>query len=453
MALGSNQKATIAHADPAEVTQAFAKLARYWRQGRWLSDANRYRVDCINKIKTDTAHATGRVSDRHLASYIAASSAIHCLDGWAYLARAMEAELSGDVGAARHLAYYAELRAAMSILATTGIGVFDRKHFAIDRNGKCISITGPGTHEFVWDALEHWAEQPPATDLIFRIIHPGGKALSEWLSHYVPTAGFGFRGVLAKRWLLSWGLDLQRLATDRGARNESSYRPSNINKRRHPTLDQTLNFLTQFWRSHEPSGLNPFRELDRYLLRRSLAMAFTANHVKNYTPQRAPVQYSRLIEPMLHAVLPTVGDFSENKWRSFLNYQLYSSGNYLIDLAESSDPVSFPLQHLQIIARATLLLRIATGAARENIQNLSPADIEYLEFWWNPIGVTRGIWEDGYPPGVFSDLWEDIEISLDRLQTWRNAGGHTKKGLFDGVAEAIRCLSTCERIGLWSLGI
>src|SRR5690554_4022269 len=46
----------------------------------------------------------------------------HCMDGWNFVARSMEAALSGDFHAARHLAYYAQLRAGMCILANLGIG-------------------------------------------------------------------------------------------------------------------------------------------------------------------------------------------------------------------------------------------------------------------------------------------------------------------------------------------
>ncbi len=453
MTLGANQKATMSHADPARLTQEFEGLVNNWRHGRWLSVGNRYRVDCDNKIKADTTPHTGQLRHGQLASYIAASSAIHCMDGWSYVARAMEAELAGDIDAARHLAYYAELRAAMSLLASSGVGVFNKKHFALNAVRKCVSISGPPTHEFVWDALEHWADQPSATDLIFRVIQPGGKALSDWLLHFPPTAGRGFRSVIAKKWLLSWGLDLHLLAKDREARNQSSYRPTSISQRCHLPLNESLDFISEFWRAHEPSGLNPFKELDRHLLRRSLAMAFKANHAFNSSPQKAPVQYARLIEPMLHAVLPTAGDFGDADWREFLCFRQQPGENQLLIHAESSDPISSPLQHLQMIARATLLLRIATGATRENIVGLAAADLENLSFWWGPIGETKGLWEAGAPPTNLLDLWQDIEDSLGQLQAWQNAGGHSKKSLFSDAATVVRSLSSCERVALWGLGL
>lgn len=59
---------------------------------------------------------------------MAASVIVHCFDGWSYLGRALEAEMAGDPQTAVHLGYYAELRAAMSVLASDEIGVFRNKH-------------------------------------------------------------------------------------------------------------------------------------------------------------------------------------------------------------------------------------------------------------------------------------------------------------------------------------
>lgn len=452
MPLGINQKRTVSRASPARLAYVFAALAGNWPNGRWLSAGNRYAVNCVKKIEQDTLPGTGRLRHGELASYIAASSAIHCMDAWSYLARAIEAELSGDIGAARHLAYYAELRAAMSVLASAGLGVFDKKHFVVKADKQCEFIQG-STHTIVWQALEYWADQPSATDLILGVVQPGGKALSEWLTHFPPTAGAGFRSILAKQWLLNWGLDLQRFMLDRDDRNESSYRPTNITQRGHPTLSQSLDFIEHFWRAHEPSNLNPFKELDRHLLRRSLASAFKTNHAGNKSAQRVLAQYARFIEPMLHALLPTAGDFREAEWREFLNYRLSPHENQLILHAESSDPVSSPLHHIQVIARATLLLRIATGAARNLLTSLNAADVANLSFWWRPIGENKGIWDVGAPPAQFADLWQDIDVSLTQLQAWRHAGGHSKKRLFSAAAEAIRSLSSCERVALWSLGL
>lgn len=451
MALTHAQQAALTRADSECLAKVFTALVGNWRHSRWLAARNRYAVDCVERIRQDTSPA-GHLRRGQLASYIAASSVIHCMDGWGYVARAVEADLSGDIDAARHLGYYAELRAAMSILASAGLGVFKNKHFVVKTIRNCEVVAGP-THEFIWEALKIWANQRPATDLILRVICPGGKPLSEWLTHFPPATGVAFRGALAQKWLLRCGLDIERLAQDRDARNESSYRPSSIVNRRHPTLAQGLDFIEHFWRAHEPSGLNPFKEIDRHLLRRSLAAAFKATHASGLRPQRMPAQYARLLEPVFHAMLPTGGDFTDDEWKDFLNYREQPNDNHLVLYAESSDPVSSPLHHMQVVARATLLLRVATGAARENLNGLRDVDRNHLKFWWRPIGESRGLWEAGAIPAHFSDLWLDIDASLDRLQSWRSTGGNSRKALFSGAADVIRSLSSCERVALWSLGL
>ena len=62
----------------------------------------------------------GNVDGPKIGEYIASSAPLHLADGWNYLSRAFDAACRGDRGAAYHLSYYAELRAAMSLLATEG---------------------------------------------------------------------------------------------------------------------------------------------------------------------------------------------------------------------------------------------------------------------------------------------------------------------------------------------
>jgi hypothetical protein len=66
---------------------------------------------------------------------LAASAPNHCMDGWSYVSRSLSSLLAGDPHAARHLAYYAQLRAALSLLANLGVGVVDGINFAVDASG------------------------------------------------------------------------------------------------------------------------------------------------------------------------------------------------------------------------------------------------------------------------------------------------------------------------------
>lgn len=359
--------------------------------------------------------------------------------------------MSGDPNVARHMAYYAELRAAMSILATIGVGVFNKKHFALTNNLQCELFSGnPGTHIFAWEALENWAQQQAATDLVLDVVRPGGKRLSDWLTHFPHTAGAASQAVLAKQWLLQWGLDLQRLAKDRSARNESSYRPTNITKRRFPTTKQSLRFVETFWQATEPSALNPFKELDRHLLKRSLALAFKNNHPHHLRPEDDPVEFQRLIDPVLHGILPTPGDISNRQWATFLKRSTRDL-DVLVHAAKTDD-IESSMHHIQVISRATILLRIATGATRKALESVPAGDRGHLAFWWKPIGEARGMWEPGATPPALIDLWSDVEDAVRRLDTWRRAGGKSKKALFTTAADIAHSLASCERVALWSLG-
>src|SRR5207249_131302 len=144
--------------------------------------------------------------------YIAASALPHVLDGWSFFGRAIGAHLRGDVISCRHLAYYSELRAAMAILATQGVGVFDRRHYIVDRARKVAHIPKTdSTHILAWKALSYWSDLKRSSELLEQIITPGGLSISEWQSGIF--SGASFRAV-GRTWLRMWGLDIQRCAAD-----------------------------------------------------------------------------------------------------------------------------------------------------------------------------------------------------------------------------------------------
>jgi hypothetical protein len=214
-----------------------AVVARLTTTSSWLHETNRYSKDCTETLTKDLA-PTGHLRHSHLKEYIAASVLTHCMDGWSYLGRAINAQLVGDHDCSRHLSYYGELRAAMAVLAAHGVGVFNSEHIAVESTRKCSSIAftrkanapdrpvGWGTHQFVWHALEEWSVTPDARNAVLSCFSAGGHSLDTWLTDfgYLPTIS----GMLASSWLQSWGLDIKRLSEDRDARNLSSYRPTSF---------------------------------------------------------------------------------------------------------------------------------------------------------------------------------------------------------------------------------
>src|SRR5439155_6047134 len=147
MTLDATQPAILERAHRPTVDHEFEGLSPHWADGRWLRDGNRYQYDCIKRIDKDL-RPPRKLRAAHLREYVAASTIPHCMDGWAYLGRALASYLCGDIDAARHLAYYAELRAAMSLLGSEGVGVFSRKNLVIPQTGHCPVVSASGTHVF-----------------------------------------------------------------------------------------------------------------------------------------------------------------------------------------------------------------------------------------------------------------------------------------------------------------
>jgi hypothetical protein len=145
VALSANNSALLNLADPSSIKAVFIDVWGNWCQTQWLLSSNRYQGDCIKRIKKDVGR-NRQITHRHLREYIAASSVAHCADGWGYLGRSIEAHLRGDGNVSRHLGYYAELRAALGLLASEGIGVFDRNHFVVDRQKSATTSKRPAGH-------------------------------------------------------------------------------------------------------------------------------------------------------------------------------------------------------------------------------------------------------------------------------------------------------------------
>ncbi len=199
------------------VEKTLAGLRHFAKTSRWVGERNWYVIDTKKKIAFESK-AGALKRPRQLSQYIAASCLLHCTDGWSYLGKAISSLLRGDPHRARHLAYYAELRAAMSLLATTGVGVFDRYHFVIDAPNSVAALRAQSsTHVFVWDCLEYWCAQPMSGDLFASIVRPNGRTLDDWLA---PLGGGSVAAPQAKEWFLQWGMDLQLPTEDREARNE-----------------------------------------------------------------------------------------------------------------------------------------------------------------------------------------------------------------------------------------
>ena len=430
-------------ADRSRIRDAISRLTREFKAGQWLGPQNPYCTDAATIL--NHTRAGEDLQHQELIEYIAVSAIHHCFDGWSYLGHALQAEMACDPDVARHLGYYAELRAAMGLLASEGIGVFDRKHVVVCSEGKCHMITQlPGTHQFAWKALKAWADAK-AKDVLLRVVKLSDVPLSDLLDQF----SYGGVQALAADWLKRWGLDLQRYNDDRDARNTSSYRPTALVSSGPRTIDEIMRSVLHLWSGFQPTE-STFYDLDRWLLRSILEDVYRNNH--DESAREAPEDYLNRVDRMLDSL--GLFDASIQRLRQFLNPVKTQRTAEILSDARSTLSASDVNHSKQLLARAALLLRLATGCARELLAGTAPRGI--LQFWWSQPAVSRRLWPVRSPPSSFSDLWEDVSESMDSVEGWLNNGRTSDPCAHDfwnNHAADASVLSTTERICLWGLGL
>ena len=254
---------------------------RIRRWGRWLNNRHPYNGNVVRRLSNRR-----EVDGPKIGEYIACSAPLHLADGWNYLSRAFDAACRGDRISAFHLAYYGELRAAISLLATEGIGIFNRRHIALNEQLEPTEFKRrrrKGTHQATWSLLSAWSREPGKAERLLQAITIESKSLSEWLAAVgvVEPA----REYVAKKWLTSWSLDLRILSADPRRRNEMSYRPSRIRSQLSQPVDPQLelaNPIFNSWAELNPDFGGASAALDISLLREALTLA-TEEGICNYS--------------------------------------------------------------------------------------------------------------------------------------------------------------------------
>ncbi|WP_446830481.1 hypothetical protein [Candidatus Foliamicus sp.] len=423
------------------VVQTFSRLRKHWANDRWLGEQNYCRRDTSERIRS----AEGTFKDSQLTDYIGASTIGHCFDGWSFLGRAIEAELAGDPGSARHLGYYAELRAAMSLLACEGIGIFDRHHAVVRSNGSCEGFgKGKPTHEVVWDVLNAWSRTNESAERLMGIIRPDGIPLAQWIGQFGGSAQF-----ITHSWLEQWGLDLERLKSDRKARNQASYRPAIVSGSPPADVEQTIFAVDELWTLCDPGGSGGFPVMDRHLLRRVLVLLFELKG-DGLKPPDNMGKFKRRVERMLNA-MDTAATWKE--FQKFLTFEMSRVPSSLLVDANGRVQADHKSHSRQVLARATLLLRLATGSVSDLLK-ASGSDFEReLKFWWNGDAVRRRLWSLGAAPESFLELWSDVETALRVAEEWRRSPDKEAShwGFWTATGETGWMLSSSERAFLWGM--
>jgi hypothetical protein len=414
--LGAGDKEVLALADTASILSALNAFT-----GRavppWLTPTNAYQDGTLPPPR-----APAVIASEDLIEIVAVRGPLHALDGWSYIGRALNALISGDAHAARHLAYYAELRAALSILASSGIGIFNKRNFVIDSTGAVHSMTERHTHDMCWASVSEWALSATSLDQLIKPLTIAGTSLLEPFREFFPSGA----SVAAGYVMSEWGFDLAQGGDDRDARNWSSYQPTALlNVRTTPTEDMA--FLEMFWNAIRPGGI----EVERHLMR-ILLEAEARNHNEQLTAYADA--YSRLDEA----------------FKGRANFDFLIRNTEPVDhpfLVYASDR-TLPAKPYSMICRAALLLRLATGMAEQNLISAGLQPTVQFEAWWKDFGASHGLWEPGAEPETLPQLWDDIDLALEDATLAPTTHRHRWVSALAG--SAMRMCET-ERAALWGL--
>jgi hypothetical protein len=444
MALQARDQRTINGLTRRHVEQTLSGLKPFLSASRWVSTTNRYSTDTVIKLENEIAGG-GVPNRRDLSQYIAASCLLHSADGWSYLGKALVALLRGDPHRARHLAYYAELRAATSLLATEGIGIFSQFHFALTAPNVATKLhTLHGTHQFAWECLEYWSGRPASGNLFARMIRPYGISLEDW---FASTGGVAAVTPQAQAWFRQWGVDLRSLPRDRHARNISSYQPDGIPDAWYVDGRDTLEFARDLWSSLEPSPLSRFEAIDRNILRIGIEKLFMARTA------RAPVAYPHEFERFAEGIVKvqSLSPDAEGQWLRFITRK--TSPHDAIIFSRAHQLATAPdVGSEAVISRAALLLRVASGSTTMLLQ-AAGYNAASIAFWADGLGRGRGLWEGNWL-GDPLDLWADVAPLLEDIEAFQqkySAGQQSFFRMGTELGQTLTALGACERVAIWSM--
>lgn len=419
--LSNDDQIILAKADNAQIVNALAGFA-----GRavppWLRAGHPYPNGGVPTAQGQFA----AMAPIDLIETIAVRSPLHALDGWGYLGRAINSLISGDPHASRHLSYYAELRAALSILASSGIGIFNRQNVVVDTVGAIHYLSSRSTHDMCWAAIAHWASIGSSLDTVVSPLTLGGASLIDLMRAFFPGDSTAAAGYLMEE----WGFDLAQGANDKDERNWSSYQPTALMGLLTSPAEDTA-FLGMFWEAMRPGSSILNRHPLRILLEveaRSLGEVSLEERAHRYTQmderaqQLVPLSFlTREDDPVDH--------------------------QFLIYVASRSAPA----HPYSIICRAALLLQVATGISEASMVRAGLQPTTQLEDWWKQFGVDHGLWAPPYSPSASADLWEDVNIALEDLADAPVENRHNWVAHMARMSNGAVRLCETERAGLWGL--
>jgi hypothetical protein len=446
--LGAAEQLKFNLASPGSIVNALSRASANFSSDSFLASGNTYQVGVGASVKNLIATASGPLQAPELVESIAVSSILHLYDGWSYLSQALRATFRSDDSIARHLAYYGELRASLSILASYGVGVFSTIHVVVDAAENVHKFHKGGTHQIAWSALEAWGKTPTSGALIGSEIQAFGRDMADWIMAFQGTST---PSLIGADWVENWGIDLSSFSSDRSTRNEVSYGVDFDHTKICLTPKTIEPWLRELWLTSEPGGAS-FELLDRYLVRSTLEGIY---NTKFKDPLHTPEQsVDDLREKMLDTCL-AMGLASDDIVDFFIR-DTCEEDLLVMKLARSRSAVQDPLQYQEVMSRTYLLLRLATASVSALLRKAS-LSTDDLAFWWVKTSEASGLWDSALglkTAEEIKDLWADTSLSLDELSECiaNNSASADSWFFFNAnISKDLESLSRVEKVALWGI--
>ncbi|HWL44474.1 MAG TPA: hypothetical protein VNQ73_16155 [Ilumatobacter sp.] len=274
------------------------------------------------------------------------------------------------------------------------------------------------------------------------MIRPERVHLRDWID---AVPGLGAYAPLAPQWFKLFGADIKRFARDRDARNFASYRPSRITQRTFGTAGQTAEFVANLWQLIDQDTAS-FARLDRHLLRIATEQAFVvAQHGAAGVGSPAFVQ---AVDQQIAGLQLT--EVQAASMRAFQLRQASPTDSLLVHHGRQPVRRLAADHHLDVMARAAVLARIATGASRA-LLDVAGIQLPQLHFWWGAVLTDRGFSNTASIEDL-EDAAEDVRAAAADLDDWsKDPGVDTYESLRVVCRDAIGLVDAPELAGVFGL--
>jgi len=338
----------------------------------------------------------GEVLDQSVGSapaLVAGEQVAHLTEAWQYMGAAVRAVLCNAGDNAKHFAYYAQLRAVLSIFSGSGIRVSLGENFLINESGARVPFKLPErinrTHPLVWSLWDEWVKTTYAQELMGKNMSViSGISLSDLA--LIPAGSGALLG--------AWGYDLARGRKDHAARNDSSYKA--MSRLASPEMDAaSIELVRRIWTLllENGDGVVFDATLVRYFVERYLASTVEQGVKDAQVVNRKDV-LDRVIE-QTSAKTGVSKSMLEQVFSADVDTKLFDHASAAETNVEN------------VVSRALFLLRIATLALAEGLRSGANQHCKsWLAYWLQSGGL--------YNPDVHdapSEIATDYEGALDEF--------------------------------------